>query len=776
MYRLLATLTLLLAIPLSSASAQSLIRGRIVDAETRAPLAGVNVRVPGTTLGTTTDAAGVFVLEVDPPPARLVFSFLGYETASVDLVDGSEPRGAGRRGADGLLLVALKPGLLDLQPVIVSASRGEEVRTEAPVAVATLTPREMEEKRPNQLYEALSTLPGVHMVNLGNEQHAMSIRQPLSYKALYLYLEDGIPIRPTGIFNHNALIEVNMAGVERVEVVRGPSSSLYGAGAVGGAVNFVTPRPARTPAAFVEVRSDDHGYRRADVHASSTFGRLGVWAGGYVARQRDGWAEHSDFDKQSLSLRADYAFAPVTHLVATFTTNHLHTDTNGNLDSLNFYSQGFTSLQTFTYRRVTAHRLAVRLEHVWSSRHSTEATVYGRDNVTGQLPHYRIRNDRANPASAVGEMNEDRFRSIGFDVQHRTYFDWLQARLLAGASLDRSPNTYVAHFLDVTRDPATGRYTSYTRRDSLLTDYAVDLVNSAAYVQFELSPVDRLRLVASLRYDRIDYGYDNHLPPSAYSGAPDEKNGWGHLSPRVGFTYDLGHGRGLYANVSRGFLPPEVSELYRGVKVPVLKPSTFGSYEAGGWATFLDGRLYADASLYRMDGTNEIISVLLDDGSTENRNAGRTRHTGVEYQVRFAPARALSLRLTGANARHTFVRFEDQGQVLDGNEMDAAPGWMAGAEVVYRPAFVAGARIGLAWEHVGPYYMDPQNTLRYDGHDLVHVRLGYEVKGMSFWMNVLNATDALYANIASKSRFGQQYNPGTPRTVTFGVGYRIGEH
>ncbi len=756
------------------AAAQAVIRGRVIDAETRAPLPGVSVLAEGTTLGTTTDAAGVFTLEAPARPRRLVFSFLGYETKTIAL-GGTIALDDARDAAAAPLVVALAPRLLDLQPIVVSASRTEERRAEAPVAVAALSSRELEAKKPDQLYEALNALPGVHMTNLGNEQHNMSIRQPLSYKALFAYLEDGIPIRPTGIFNHNALIEVNMAGVERIEVVRGPASSLYGSNAIGGAVNFITPRPARTPTGAFRLRTDDHGYRRADARASATIGRLGVWAGGYAARQRDGWAEHSDFDKVSLSLRTDYAFAPATRLVATFTTNHLDTDTNGNLDSLNFFRQGFTSLHTFTHRKVDASRLAARLEHVWDSRNSTETTVYWRDNTVGQLPHYRIRNDRANPGRASGELNEDHFRSLGLNVQHRTFFDWMQARLIAGASLDRSPNSYRAHYLEVARDPATGRYLDYVQRDSLLTDYDVDLLNAAAYAQFELSPLRRLKLVASLRYDRIDYGYDNHLPPSAFSGAPDERNGFNHVSPRAGITFDLGGDRGLYANVSRGFLPPEVSELYRGVKVPVLQPSTFDSYEAGGWAALLGGRLYADVSLYRMDGTNEIISVLLDDGSSENRNAGRTRHTGVEYALLIAPARSLSLRLAGTNALHTFVRFEDQGRPLDGNEMDAAPGWMANAEVIYRPAFVPGARAALEWEHVGPYYMDPHNTLRYEGYDLMNLRLGYEVKGVELWMNVRNLTDALYANIASKSRFGQQYNPGAPRSVGFGVGYRIGE-
>ncbi len=58
--------------------------------------------------------------------------------------------------------------------------------------------------------DIINRIPGVFWIDLGNEQHSMSIRQPISTNAVYQYLEDGIPIRPLGVFNHNALNEKNM--------------------------------------------------------------------------------------------------------------------------------------------------------------------------------------------------------------------------------------------------------------------------------------------------------------------------------------------------------------------------------------------------------------------------------------------------------------------------------------------------------------------------------------------------------------------------------------
>jgi outer membrane receptor protein involved in Fe transport len=83
----------------------------------------------------------------------------------------------------------------------------------------------------------------------------MAIRQPITYNALYLYMEDGLPIRPTGMFNHNSLYEINMSGVRDIEVIKGPASSLYGSNAIGGAINFITQGPPAGYAAMYLYRA-----------------------------------------------------------------------------------------------------------------------------------------------------------------------------------------------------------------------------------------------------------------------------------------------------------------------------------------------------------------------------------------------------------------------------------------------------------------------------------------------------------------------------------------
>ena len=187
-------------------------------------------------------------------------------------------------------------------------------------------------------------------------------------------------------------------------------------------------------------------------------------------------------------------------------------------------------------------------------------------------------------------------------------------------------------FIDIDKD-ANKVYYKYTVKDSLLTNYNVDLLNTAAYAQFEYKPTEKLKLVAAARYDRLDYKFDNHLLPGAFTGAPDAIDHFDHFTPKLGLTYDFGKNKGAYINYSVGFAPPNITDLYTGVKVPVLKASSYNNYEIGGWVSFAANKGYAEVSLYQLDGENEIVSVRLADGSYQNQNAGKTSHKGIEANL-----------------------------------------------------------------------------------------------------------------------------------------------
>ncbi|MDC8757194.1 TonB-dependent receptor family protein [Janthinobacterium fluminis] len=675
-----------------------------------------------------------------------------------------------------------------LDVVVVSGSRAASWLSETPQAIGVVKQKELRRDKPKTMGEIINRIAGVYWNDLGNEQHSMAIRQPIGTNAVYQYLEDGIPIRPLGVFNHNSLNEMNMAGTESVEVVKGPASSLYGSNAVGGAVNFLTSAASPTPYASVGVRRDNTaGFTRYDTSASNTWGALGLRFSHYSSRRsRDNWQEYSYGDKDSFSLRADYALGAASQLRATLVHTDLDAAMPGGLFENDFRATPGKSLNTFSYRKDKTTRANLAWEGETTRNGSTTVTLFSRKNDHGQIPSYSI-------GSCVGivckgVINNNHVDSLGVDVKHQQGFDWLGSRLIAGIYVDRSDNPYVSDNLNIVRDPASGKYLRYTLATAGdpgglrgVRDYQTDISNTAVFAQWEFAPLAKARVVVGGRSDAIRYNYHNRLAPGGSDnfGAPNESRSFSHFSPKIGATYALGKQASIYTNISEGFTPPEVSQLYGKTGIADLQPATYNNYEMGLRMALLDGKLKLDAALYRLDGRDTIVSYTVVPGTSENRNAGRTRSQGLELGLHY-DAGPFDARFGTAVASHRYVRYQVSGSLdYSGREMPQAPSDITSAEVGYKP--LAGARVALEVLHQGRYWMDNANTVKYPGHTLLNLRANYQfAKSWEAWLQVRNLTDKRYADSASSSYSGvgkyvansqNQYTPGAPRSVMLGLSY-----
>src|SRR5690606_6697982 len=308
------------------AMAQVVVSGKVLDQQSGEALPGVNISIVNALNGTVTDLKGEFSVEVQDASAVLSFSSIGYLSQQIPV--GNKE-----------MTVLLTPSLLDLSQVVVSAGGGSQLRTDAPIAISKISPKMLEEAKAASLEQVINKVNGVYMVNLGNEQHSMGIRQPLTVKSLFLYLEDGIPLRPTGIYNHNALIEMNMNALQSIEVIKGPASSIFGSEAIGGAINFITQAPPEEASAKVGLQADNLGYRRVDFEAGNTFGETGLYAAGYYANRQNGYREHSDFHKLAFNLGANYNLGDRDKVTAALALTDYKTDMTGAIDSVDFYSK-----------------------------------------------------------------------------------------------------------------------------------------------------------------------------------------------------------------------------------------------------------------------------------------------------------------------------------------------------------------------------------------------------------------------------------------------------
>lgn len=752
-------LTVLLFMAFNYVHSQVAIKGKVIDATTNQPVQSVTVSALNNQSNTITDKNGKFTLNTNSKQDSIRLTSVGYTSKSM-AASGSE------------LFILLSPSFANLNEIVVTGGREVQRRTEVPVAINVISKTTINDTKATRLDMLINKVPGVYMVDLGNEQHSMSVRQPINLKNLFLYLEDGIPIRTTGDFNHNALIEINQASMERIEVIKGPASSLYGSEAVGGAINFITQSPSPFLSGKIQAEVGSRGYKRTDFGLSDTYKKLGIFIGGYYANQNQPDQEHNDFRKTALTLRADYTFNDKLKLSTVADYIAYKTDQKGGLDSAHFYNKDYISFYRFTYRKVDAFRLRSTLSKDWNDNNKTSLTLFYRNTTIGQNPFYSISNIATNPLKAKGQINEDAFKSYGAVLQHSSKLKSINAKFISGVSIDYSPATYIAQFIDVDRD-ANKVYYNYTTKDSLLTNYNVDLLNTAVYTQFEYKPTAKLKLVAAARYDRLDYKFNNHLSPGAFTGAPDATDHFDHFTPKLGLTYDFGKNKGAYINYSVGFAPPNITDLYTGVKVPVLKASSYNNYEVGGWVSFAANKGYAEVSLYKLGGENEIVSTRLADGSYINQNAGQTSHKGIEINIKYSPFQDISIHLAGAYAQHKYITYIERGKDYSGHKMAQAPPFIYNGEITYKPHYIKGFRIALEMQGMNKYFTDPQNTATYKGFTAFNARAGYSIKGFELWVNCINVTDKIFATAVEKSAFGTSYRPGQLRTFNVGLAYNF---
>ncbi len=680
-----------------------------------------------------------------------------------------------------------------LEDVVVTASRSFAAKREVPVAISKISQKTINETKATSVIEIINKAPGVLMVNLGNEQHMMAIRQPMNTNAYYLYLEDGLPIRPMGVFNHNALLEINQYNLQNIEVVKGPVSSLYGPEAVGGAVNLISLKPALQPELKFGIQADQFGYRKFQAAGGTTIGKIGFHIAGLSSLQKDSWMTFSDYNKDNINTRIDYNINEKTRLIGTVFYGQYYSDMSGSVNENDFQNRNYKSNTDFTYRKSDAFRSKISLERDWSEKSHSTLTVFNRNNKLGQNPTYGI---RWTPGQTIakGEINSNNFKSYGVIGQHNQAFHFLNSSVVIGGLFDYSPVNYNAYQLNLLANLNPGGQTvnnyqiTAERPDIRLSDYEAEIYNKAGFIQLNLKPTTDLIITGGARYDNMSLDYTNNIDKSS-----GEKM-YNQFTFKGGTNFNPLSYAGFYGNYSQGFSPPGLTSIFRAkfgtggsTGKPAefyynLKPAKFSNYEIGGWLSFFQKKLNIEYTLYYMEGKNELLNIRQPDNSTDYQSAGKTRHKGIEFAVNYCPSEQLKFRFGGTTAQHTFVDFKvsdkpsDPIQNLNGFEMPSAPKWTGNSEVSYYPKWLPNLRTAVEWQMVSSWFQDQINTVKYDGYNVFNARIGYQFKGIELYVNAMNFTDKLYAYNVTRGNAttaAPSYTASAPRTFVFGLQYNL---
>jgi outer membrane receptor protein involved in Fe transport len=757
-----AVAVVLLAAPRLEAQEVGTIQGTVRAAGSGTPLGDVTVAVQGTTRGAMTDAQGRFRIVAVPVGERNVFAQVIGRARAVQAIHVAVDTVA--QAEFSLTEVAAV-----IAPMVVSATREVQRRTDQSTTIDALEGAAIREVRAAHPSGIMQRLPGVHATQLSGEGLSMAIRQPITTKPMYLYLEDGVPTRSTGFFNHNALYEVNLPQSGGLEVLKGPGTALYGSDAIGGVVNVLTRPAPVTPTLDATVEGGQFGYARLLATGGFTSGANGVRADVNVTRS-DGWRDEGGFTRQSGTIRWDGAFAGFTTKTVLAGSN-IDQSEAASLTQAQFDTRQETNPSPIAYRKVQALRFSTAIEKD-NGRSLLSLTPYARHNVLDIMPSWQLTFNQ--------QIWDTRNNSAGILAKYRRDFDPMRTRVIVGADLDYSPGSFVAH--KITSTVTGGIFQTYTTGEKQY-DYDVTYRQASPYVHTELSPIHRLRLDAGVRYDASGYVYDTKLDPIAsgrWRRPADTTVNYTRLSPKLGATYDVSRSLNLFASYREGFRAPGQSQLFQQgsntASTVSLRPVTAKSLE-GGTRGQIDGRFIYSVSVYDMHIQNDILTILDAQGAQTTSNAGETRHRGVELSAGAMLTSQLRFDAAYSTSKQTYeewtIPVSGTNVSYAGKTIETAPHTLTNLLVTYSPNVLNGGRLAAEWSMTGRYYADPENTQTYDGFDLVTLHGNYMIRNLGeLFVRVTNVTNEKYAEVATYNAFNKwQYTPGTPRSVFAGLRY-----
>lgn len=678
-----------------------------------------------------------------------------------------------------------------LGEVTVTGTREGQALAETPATVGLVKADAIAQGKPTHPSQIMSQVPGVWVNVTGGEGHMTAIRQPLTTSPVYLYLEDGVPTRSTGFFNHNALYEINVPQAGGIEVSKGPGTALYGSDAIGGVINVLTKAPPAQREFNASAEAGSYGWGRVLVDGGDA-GQRDAWRGSLNLTHTDGWRDATGYDRQAGTVRWDRDLGDSALLKTVLAFSNIDQQTAGSstLTSNDYRYNPTKSYTPISYRKVGALRLSSAYEREQGDT-LVSVTPYVRDNSMELLANWSLGYDPTVYTTAN--------RSFGVLAKWRQDFAPMRTRLIAGIDLDVSPGSREENrlaTLDTTGTGVAKVYRGYSV-GARVYDYDVTFVGASPYVHGEFSPVERLRVSGGLRYDNLRYQFDNAFAANAVAASTRENGGaavtryygqaadgtvsYQHLSPKLGASYALAKDADLYASYNHAFRAPSEGQLFRASSATSatlaqlaaqsalgLKPVKVNQYEIGlrGKAGGFDYQLAA----YRIDKTDDILSYKNPvTNATQSVNAGQTRHQGVEAGLGFALAKALRLDSALSYAKHSYEEWRVAATTdYSGKEMEAAPRLIANTRLTWQPA--PAGRVQLEWLRLGGYWMDQANTAKYDGHDLFNLRGSWNLnKQLALYGSVQNLADERFAESASVSSGSMVYAPGLARTFYVGI-------
>lgn len=656
------------------------------------------------------------------------------------------------------------PSSAELLDEVVVTSYREPVNLSEHIGnVGLLDDLTISDRKHAHIHELMTRVAGVWISRGSGQESLPAMRSPVLTGAgscgAFLTLEDGIPSRPSGFCNVNQLFELPTELAQSIEVIQGPANAVYGSNALHGTLNVLLPNPDLESGSDAGIELGANDFVRVNARAVLE----NRFAGGVVYADDGGFRDASGYQQ----LKAFGKFATDVadgRLHVGLSVSDLDQETAGFLIGKDIYKDRDLNRQNLNpeaFRDADSQR-AYAHWHKKTGEVAVDLRPYIRRSRMTFLQHFL-------PGQPLEENGQDSAGLIGTLTMNSD-----KRNLIAGLDVE-----WADTFLKQTQDGPTegSAFLMATRPEGKHYDYEVESQVAALFVQGEYWATERLNVSAGARLENVRYEYDNRMLTGntrddgtecpfggcLYSRPADRSDAFTNLVPKAGVLFLANANNRVYLNAARGFRAPQTSELYRlqnGQFVTDLKPEELDSVELG-WR-FGSDRLDMDLSLYAMRKRNSVLR----DAEGFSISNGKSRHRGMDATIRVAVSDSWTLRFAGALARHQydFNFVAARGETfVDGNDVDTAPRWIGSAELNYGEGRVDAA---LQWVSLGEYYLDAENEHTYPGHDLLNLRLGFDINDqLSVVARLNNITDEQVADRADFAFGNYRYFPARGREL-----------
>lgn len=478
--------TILLFCVALHADAQRLIKGNIYNKQTDLPVVFGTITVPGASIGTNSDEQGRFELTVPANTEIIVVSYVGFKADTIKLVANKTN-----------YKVGLNPTGANMDEVVITGTMKEVSRMDSPIPVEIFTPQFFKKNPTPSLFDAIGIINGVqpqvncNVCNTG-DIHINGMEGPYT-----MILIDGMPI-VSGLATVYGLSGIPNSIVERLEVVKGPASSLYGSDAMGGVINVITKKTERAPVLSIDLMGTTWREYNTDLSGKFSIGKMqnltGVSYYNYNTpydKNKDGFTDLTLQNRISIFNKVN--FERTDERIASIAGRYVNEDRWGGEMNWNKDWRGTDSIygeSVYTkrwevigmYQLPMKERIITQFSYNW----------HNQDSYYGTIPY--MANQQVAFAQVYWDkkLNDKHNLLLGSSYRY-TYYD------------DNTPAT------------ATGDSTNITNKPAITP-------LPGAYIQDEWAFAAKHKLLLGYRYDYDRNHGSIHSPRLAYKYAPNLNN------------------------------------------------------------------------------------------------------------------------------------------------------------------------------------------------------------------------------------------------------------